>query len=137
MLLAECLLSRGREFLPRETDHAPRGQVPRLTRMFALAHAFEAMIRHGEVTDYADIVRLTGFTRARITTMMDLTLLAPDIQEQILMWSRVRGERDAPSEKKVARIASVPGWEEQRRRWRGVGHGAHASSPASNPHPLD
>jgi len=51
--------------------------------------------------------------------MMDLTLLAPDIQKQILMWPRVKGERDAPSEKKVARIARVPGWEEQRRRWRG------------------
>jgi hypothetical protein len=51
---------------------------------------------------------------------MDLTLLAPDIQEQILMRPRVKGERDAPSEKKVARIARVPGWEEQRRKWRGA-----------------
>lgn len=106
---------------PAAPDPAPRGQVPRITRMLALAHAFEAMIRRGEVTDYADIARLTGFTRARITTMMDLTLLAPDIQEQILMWPRVKGERDAPSEKKVAKIARVPGWEEQRGLWRGVG----------------
>ena len=57
-------------------------------------------------------------TRARITHMMDLTLLAPDIQEQILTMPRVKGERGAPSEKRVRRIAAVAGWEEQRRLWR-------------------
>jgi alkylated DNA nucleotide flippase Atl1 len=80
-----------------------------------LSHHFAAMIRAGDVADCADLARLTGFTRARITQMMDLTLLAPDIQEQILMWSRVRGERGAPSKKRVLAVARE--WERQRERW--------------------
>lgn len=98
-------------------EPAPRGQVPRLTRILALAHHFAELIRTGVIADYAEVARLTGFTRARITQMMDLTLLAPDIQEQILTWPRVKGERSAPSEKRVRKIAGVVEWEKQRREW--------------------
>lgn len=98
-------------------DPAPRGQVPRLTRVLALAHHFAELIRSGVVADYADLARLTGFTRARITQMMDLTLLAPDIQEQILTWPRVKGERSAPSEKRVRKIAGIVAWGEQEQAW--------------------
>lgn len=102
---------------PEPPAPAPRGQVPRISRVLALAHHFAAMIRAGEVADYADLARLTGFTRARITQMMDLTLLAPDIQEQILTWPRVTGERGAPSEKRVLAVAREVEWERQRVRW--------------------
>jgi alkylated DNA nucleotide flippase Atl1 len=85
--------------------------------VLALAHHFAAMIRAGDVADYADLARLTGFTRARITQMMDLTLLAPDIQEQILTWPRVSGERGAPSEKRVLVVAREVEWGRQRERW--------------------
>ena len=100
-----------------QRDPSRQGQVPRLTRILALAHHFAEKIRTGEVADYADLARLSGFTRARITHMMDLTLLAPDIQEQILTMPRVKGERGAPSEKRVRNIAAIAGWEEQRRMW--------------------
>ena len=102
---------------PVQPDPGPRGQVPRLTRVLALAHAFQAMIRAGTVKDYAELARLTGFSRARITHMMDLTLLAPDIQEQILTWPRVERESDAPSEKQVRTISAITEWERQRRGW--------------------
>lgn len=103
-------------------EPAPRGQVPRLTRVLALAHHFAELIRTGVIADYAEIARLTGFTRARITQMMDLTLLAPDIQEQILIWPRVKGERSAPSEKRVRKIAGIVVWGEQRKAWAGTKH---------------
>jgi hypothetical protein len=86
--------------------------------MLALAHAFEAMIRRGEVTDYADIARLTGFTRARITTMMDLTLLAPDIQEALLHLGPVTARGDSITERDLRRIAATTAWSGQRAVWK-------------------
>ncbi len=51
----------------------------------ALAIKIDDMVRHGELRDYADVARLGHVTRARITQIMNLLNLAPDIQEQILL----------------------------------------------------
>ena len=60
------------------------GKMPRITRLMALAIKFEGLIRDGVVSDYADLARLGVVTRARMTQIMNLLNLAPDIQEEIL-----------------------------------------------------
>ena len=50
----------------------------------ALALRFEQLIRDGTVHDQADRARLSHISRARVTQIMDLLLLAPEIQEEIL-----------------------------------------------------
>ena len=50
----------------------------------ALAIRFEGLVRRGDVRDYADLARLGCVTRARITQIMNLLHLAPDIQEALL-----------------------------------------------------
>src|ERR1035437_9578722 len=50
----------------------------------ALAFKFDCMLREGIVTDYADLARLGLVTRARMTHIMNLLNLAPNIQEQIM-----------------------------------------------------
>ena len=55
--------------------------VPKITRLLVLGHHFERLVRDGVVKDYAEIARLT---RARVTQIVNLTLLAPEIQEAIL-----------------------------------------------------
>jgi len=57
----------------------------RVARMLALAHECEALIAARVVADRAELAGVLGFTRARVTQLMDLTLLAPDIQEEILI----------------------------------------------------
>ena len=53
---------------------------------------FEGLIRCGQVRDYAHLARLGYVTRARITQIMNLLYLAPDIQEVLLFWlSTTRG----------------------------------------------
>ncbi len=42
------------------------------------------LIREGVVTDYAELARLGHVTRARVTQIMNLLHLAPDIQETLL-----------------------------------------------------
>src|SRR5580700_6367761 len=59
-------------------------RIPRITRLMALAIKFQDMVDRGEVRDYADLARLGYVTRARLTQVMNLLLLAPDIQEEIM-----------------------------------------------------
>ena len=47
------------------------GNVPRISKLMALAIRFDALVRHGEVRDYADLARLGYVTRARITQIMN------------------------------------------------------------------
>ena len=94
------------------------GRVPRITRLVALAHRFAGLIRSGEVEDYADLARLAGVTRARITQIMNLLHLAPDIQEALLDLPRTVEGRDPYHERDIRPIAAVPEWKRQRAMWR-------------------
>ena len=53
----------------------------------ALAIRFEGLLREETIQDYAELARLGRVTRARMTQIMKLLDLAPDIQEQILFLS--------------------------------------------------
>jgi len=93
------------------------GNVPRITRLMALAIKFDGIVRRGEVRDYADLARLGYVTRARITQIMNLLNLAPDIQEEILFLPRTVKGRDPIRERDVRPIAAVPHWNRQRKMW--------------------
>ena len=90
------------------------GSVPRVSRLLALALHMDDLRRQGEVTDYAELARLAMVTRARMTQIMSLLLLAPDIQEEILFLPRSEGGLDPVGEKGVRPIAAVPDWRKQR-----------------------
>jgi len=94
------------------------GRLPRVTRLMALAIRFDGLIRDGEVNDLADIARLGHVTRARVTQIMNLMHLAPDIQEALLFLPRVEGGRDPITERDLRPIASIIDWRKQRRAWR-------------------
>ena len=98
----------------------PSGRVPRVARLMALAIRFEDLIRRGEVADYAELARLAHVTRARITQIMNLRLLAPDIQEAILFLPHVESGRDRVSIRDLQPIALVPDWRKQRRMWTSI-----------------
>ncbi len=105
---------------PRRATQAATGRVPRVTRMLALAHKIDAMIRAGELRDFADAARAIGVTRARITQVTNLLLLAPEIQEAILDLPLVRNERDPVSERQLRRIVAEVDWERQVELWNEV-----------------
>jgi hypothetical protein len=93
------------------------GSVPRIARLMALAVHMEALVRKGEVADYAELARLAHVTRARMTQIMNLMHLAPDIQEAILDLPRWKGDRAPIREKMVRPIAAEMDWRKQRRMW--------------------
>jgi hypothetical protein len=94
----------------------PVRRPARLAIMLALAHKIQDAIDHGAVRDRADVARRLGLTRARVTQLLDLTLLATDIQEQILLAESVDGLE--PTSERVVRAAKRAGsWQEQREAW--------------------
>jgi hypothetical protein len=100
---------------PKKTAAPAPPRIPRITRLMALAIKFQDMIDRGEVKDYADLARLGFVTRARVTQIMNLTLLAPDIQEEILL-----GFADEyRDESALRRITRFNLWSDQRARWGG------------------
>ncbi len=103
--------------VPSPTPVVP-GRVPRIARLVALAHRFAALIESGDVRDYADVARLAGISRARVSQIASLAMLAPDIQEQLLDQPRTLHGPDAVLEKHVRPIAAVPEWPRQRVMWR-------------------
>jgi hypothetical protein len=95
------------------------GRYPRAAHVLALALQFQEMIDSGEVRDYADLARLGCVSRERISQIIMLVWLAPDIQEEVLRLPPHAGR--APfSEGALRRIAKMPIWEEQRRAVRNL-----------------
>ncbi len=101
---------------PTRVPTASQGRVPRVARLMALAIRFQDMIDRGEVRDYAELARLGYVSRARVTQIMNLLNLAPDIQEKILFLPPAFG-RGPLTERHLRRLDSVIDWGEQRRLW--------------------
>lgn len=88
----------------------------RVAVMLALAHKIQQAIDRGQVRDQADVARRLGFTRARLTHLLDLLLLAPDLQEKVLFLEAVDGVQPV-SERRLRAVAHVGPWQDQRLAW--------------------
>ena len=103
---------------PRERSEgsAAEPSVSRIARLMALAIRFEGLLRNGTIRNYAELARLGRVTRARMTQIMKLLYLAPDIQEQILLLPPFNGL----NERNLRSIVSKIDWNEQRRLFREI-----------------
>lgn len=61
--------------------------------MLALAHHIERLVDDGVLADYATASRKLGLTGARMTQVMNLLQLAPEIQERLLLGTLNTHER--------------------------------------------
>jgi len=91
--------------------------VPRVAKLLALAHRFEGLLREGVVQGYAELARLGQVTPARVSQVMALLCLAPDIQEAILFQPRTVRGRDPLQMYDVLPLTTVLDWKTQRRLW--------------------
>lgn len=96
----------------------PVGRLPRITKFMALAVRFELLLAEGDVSDYAELARLGYVTRPRITQIMNLRLLAPDIQEELLFLARIETGRAPVNLKQLQSITVEPDWKKQRTKWK-------------------
>ena len=100
---------------PPDGERAGCG-IPRIARLMALAIRFEGLLREETMRDYAELARAGRVTRARMTQIMKLLDLAPDIQEQILFLPSVsRQNGKGLNERNLRPLVSRIDWREQRR----------------------
>ena len=69
----------------------PVHRPAKVARMLALAHHLQRAIDRGLVADRAPAARKLGLTQARVTQLLDLLLLAPDLQQAVLALKAVDG----------------------------------------------
>jgi hypothetical protein len=93
------------------------GRVPRVSRLMALAIKFDNLLATGGVRDQAELAELGHVTRARVTQIMNLLHLAPDIQDELLHLPRVTSGDDPIFERQLRPIAGLVDWGEQRFEW--------------------
>ena len=92
--------SNGVERKPEETDTRP--PVPRIAQLMALAIRFEEMLRDGEVRNQTELAVIAGVTRARVSQIMGLLNLSPQLQEGLLFEPLGRCEREMRSGLQIA-----------------------------------
>jgi hypothetical protein len=102
---------------PTQLPPVEVGRVPRVARLMALAIRFDTLVHQGEIASYAELARLGHVTRARVSQIMNLLHLAPDIQEALLFLPRTVHGRDPLILSQLQPIAAVLDWRQQRLLW--------------------
>ena len=93
------------------------GRFPRVARLMAQALHFEQLLQQGQARDYVELAHLGKVSPARLTQIMNLRLLAPDIQEAILFLRPGQTGTYFITERHLRPLAAEPDWTEQRRLW--------------------
>jgi hypothetical protein len=93
------------------------GRIPRVSKLMALAIRFDQLLFEGKVADQSELARLAHVTQPRMTQIMNLLHLAPDIQEALLHLPPVAAGNDLITERDLRPIARMKDWEKQREAW--------------------
>jgi hypothetical protein len=80
----------------------------------ALAIRCDQLLRSGAVPDATALASLAHVTQPRMTQILNLTLLAPDIQEALLCLPAVVEGKPEISEKGLRPVCAEVDWERQR-----------------------
>ena len=108
----------------------PLGRVPRITRLLALAHRCRDLVRDGVIINQSELAHYGQISTTRMSQIMWLDNLAPDLQEQILALPRTVQGRDLILEREVRPIAKTLDWEQQRSMWADLRKRLPKSDPA-------
>ena len=103
---------------PAPKPSSPTGRTPRVSKLMALAIHFDQLLRNGTVANQSELARLAYVTQPRMTQIMNLLHLAPDIQEEVLHLPPVAEGRDSVTERDLRPIARLMDWERQRVMWK-------------------
>ena len=109
---------RKRVGVPKPKVPSAPAKLPHITKLMALAIRLEHLLATGQVKDQAEIARVAGITRARVTQIINLANLAPDIQQAILDLEPTTDPVPRFREREMRTIAIMPNWEKQRVLWR-------------------
>ena len=98
----------------------PAGRVPRISRLLALAHHCFRLVQSGAIINQSELAHFGQISTTRMTQIMWLDNLAPDIQEEILFLPKTTQGRDLIKEADLRLIAKTLDWTKQRQMWKGL-----------------
>jgi hypothetical protein len=101
-------------------QEASLDRVPRLARLMALAIRLGSLLRQGTVADQAELARLGHVSRARISQILNLLHLAPDIQEELLFLPPIQRGRERLHLADLQPLCRHWDWRQQRRLWQAL-----------------
>jgi hypothetical protein len=101
-----------------EAARVAPGRVSRVARLMALALRLDELVRTGQVGSSSALATLGPVTRARISQILNLIHLAPDLQEALLFLPTRQRGRDPIILADLQPIAAAFDWRQQRRLWR-------------------
>lgn len=101
------------------------GRVPRVAKLMALAIKFDGLLRDGVVSSQSELAMLARVTQPRMTQIMNLLHLAPDIQEELLFLEPADRGREVFHERQLRVLSALDTWRQQRAAWGKMKLGPH------------
>jgi site-specific DNA recombinase len=101
-------------------DDNNTGRVPRVSQLMALAIKFEHLVREGRAASYRVLAEAGHVSRARLSQILRLTELAPEIQEELLFLPKVVSGADPITEKALRLVARSVDWDWQKKRFQSL-----------------
>jgi len=114
---------------PAPVPQEPAGRIPRVSKLMALAIRFDQLLRDSHVADQSELARLAHVTQPRMTQIMNLLHLAPDIQEKILHLPPVEAGNDPITERDLRPVTMIRNWRNQRNLWQSLSRNLEAHCP--------
>lgn len=105
-----------REGLGPAAEPQPVGRIPRIAKLMGLAIRCDQLLRSGAVSDASALARLVKVSQPRMTQILNLTLLAPDIQARLLFLEPVEEGKPEVNEKGLRQVCAEVDWGQQRNR---------------------
>lgn len=93
----------------------PRGSIPRISRLMALAIKYQGMLDRGEVSGVTELARLCHVSQPRMSQILNLNLLSPSVQEKILFLPEQTVGKPTIHERALRMACTVIDWESQSR----------------------
>ncbi len=91
----------------------PVGRVPRISKLMALAIRYDQMLNEGVVQSQTELAELLHVSQPRMTQIMNLLHLSPEIQEEILMLPLRYSGKDELFERDLRGLVQLTSWDNQ------------------------
>lgn len=95
----------------------PKKRTQRISKLMAMAICFKEILNADSSRDMADLAVAGQVSRARMSQIMNMNLLAPSIQKELIALPKTTSAIDIISIIKIQKIALEPDWQLQRKMW--------------------
>ena len=102
----------------RGIANAALSRVPRISKLLALAIKMSDLLREGKVEDFSAMAEIGHISKPRLSQILSLTNLSPEIQETLLFLPKTYRGRDSITEKLIRPVAAQVDWTAQQTLFR-------------------